>query len=102
MKTGNEPQTLQNEHQKFLSALKGILEKTYDDMDLRVGKVADSMALSERQLQRKLKSMLDMNPTEYLRHYRLLKSIELLNQGQKPTYVSLSVGFSPPAIPASV
>jgi AraC-like DNA-binding protein len=71
-------------------------------MNLRVGKVADSMPLSERQLHRKLKSMLDMNPAEYLRHYRLLKLIELLNQGQKPTYVSLSVGFSSGSYLASV
>jgi transcriptional regulator GlxA family with amidase domain len=63
-------------------------------MELRVGSLADGLNISKRQLFRKLKSTVDMSPTEYLRNFRLLKAAGLLRQGHKSTVVALEVGFS--------
>ncbi|MCJ8270045.1 MAG: ATP-binding protein, partial [Psychrosphaera sp.] len=82
------------EHEKFLTALDNILEGAHSDMELRVGSLADGLNISERQLFRKLKSTVDMSPTEYLRNFRLLKAAGLLRLGQKSTVVALEVGFS--------
>ncbi len=82
------------ENEKFVTALDEILEDVYSDMELRVGSLADGLHISERQLFRKLKSTVDMSPTEYLRNFRLLKAAGLLRKGQKSTVVALDVGFS--------
>lgn len=78
----------------FLNKLDGVLEELFDEMELRIGTIADRLHLSERQLFRKLKATVDMSPTEYLRHFRLNKAVVLLKNGQKPSTVALSTGFS--------
>jgi AraC-like DNA-binding protein len=55
------------------------------------------MAMSGRHLQRKLKSIADQKPVEYLRAYRLRKARKLLETGQLVSQVADAVGFSSPA-----
>ena len=55
---------------------------------------AKELALSERQLQRKLKVLLNITPSEYLRNYRLTKAAELIRKGQQISLVIDEVGFS--------
>lgn len=79
---------------KFLLSLDMAIESMYMDMELRISQIADHLKISERQLFRKLKNTADMNPTEYLRNFRLQKATEQLDQGIKPTVVAFNVGFS--------
>ncbi len=55
----------------FLNSLNQILLNCYTDSQLKIPEIASKMAMSERQLFRKTKGVIDMTPTEYLRKYRL-------------------------------
>jgi len=81
-------------HQQFLDKLQGISEKHFQNESFAPSQLASELALSERQLQRKLKAALNMTPGEYLREYRLLKSRELLAQGMPIGRVAEEVGFA--------
>jgi len=80
--------------QQFVKMINEKLEKRYSDASVLVEDLADSLAMSERQIFRKLKSTLDMTPTEYLRRFRLEKAKEQLKKGCSATNTAFDVGFS--------
>ncbi len=63
--------------------------------------LASDMAMSERALQRKLKALTGQSPVQYLRKYRLKKSLVYLREGMPVNQAAESVGFSSPAYFAS-
>ena len=81
------------EHE-FIQNLNACLEQCYQDHEIRIAKVASDLALSERQLYRKLRSISGMTPSLYLRQFRLEKACALLTKGMSASSVSLEVGFS--------
>ena len=80
--------------QKFIERLNQLVEKNYADSEFCVEKLVDSFAMSERQLQRKLKALFNQTPAEYIRNYRLLKAKELLLAGKSISLTSDLVGFN--------
>jgi AraC-like DNA-binding protein len=52
------------------------------------------MAISERHLNRKVKALIDENPMDMLREYRLEKACMKLKEGYQVTIVSDECGFS--------
>ena len=80
--------------QAFLAKVDDILTQVYSEQSTTVPQIAKLVAMSERQLFRKLKATVDMNPTEYLRRFRLQKACELLSEGMVSSRVALEVGFS--------
>lgn len=86
-----------NPHQDFLARLQNLAQNHFADTEFGLSTLASQMAMSERQLQRKLKAALNMTPGEYIRQYRLIKSKGLLQQGLSVGHVSEAVGFSDPA-----
>lgn len=80
--------------ENFIEKLNKTLEGSYTDTSITVKTIAKSLAMSERQLFRKLKSILGTTPTEYLRHFRLEKSCILLAQGQSAINTAFDTGFS--------
>ena len=78
----------------FVDKLNAVLEEIYQDSDLSIDDLAKQAAMSQRQLFRKLRSILDMTPSEYLRRFRLEKSKSLLAKGKSIHYVAIEVGFS--------
>ena len=80
-----------------MDRLEEVLESVHTDPDLTLEQVASRMAVSGRQLQRKLKSIVDQHPIEYLRCFRLSKARELLTTGQQVGLVADAVGISSPA-----
>lgn len=80
--------------QKFIERLNQLVEKNYADNEFSVEKLVDSVAMSERQLQRKLKAIFNQTPAEYIRNYRLLKAKELLIEGKSISLTSDLVGFN--------
>lgn len=80
--------------QKFIERLNLLVESNYADNEFSVEKLVDSVAMSERQLQRKLKALLNQTPAEYIRNYRLLKAKELLLAGKSISMTSDLVGFN--------
>lgn len=81
--------------------LKDLEQKSLAALDrqlLTVTYLADEMALSERQLRRKIQQLTGMTPNYYLREVRLQKSRHLLESRAMFTVaeVSYAVGFSKP------
>eukprot|EP01093_Parvamoeba_rugata_P011964 TRINITY_DN341_c0_g1_i10.p1 TRINITY_DN341_c0_g1~~TRINITY_DN341_c0_g1_i10.p1 ORF type:complete len:792 (+),score=165.98 TRINITY_DN341_c0_g1_i10:5855-8230(+) len=71
-----------------------FLAENFHRCDLTVPMCAKELALSERQLQRKLKVLVNLSPTEYIRDYRLTKAAELIRTGQQINLVIENVGFT--------
>jgi AraC-like DNA-binding protein len=49
--------------------------------------------MSERQLQRKLKALINYTPREYVRNYRLQQAMTILQAGSSVADAAYSVGF---------
>ncbi|MEO1202987.1 MAG: response regulator, partial [Pseudomonadota bacterium] len=80
--------------QAFLERLDALLERRYADTGVAVGDLATELAMSDRQLQRKLKSLTNLSPSEYLRAYRLRKAAALLADGGSAGEVAFATGFN--------
>lgn len=96
VKVDSEQQASQNNdfHQAFVLQVNQILQQHYADDKFDVGRFAQEMALSHRQLGRKMKSLLDMTPAEAIRNYRLVKAGEFLKSGMTPSVAAHKAGFS--------
>ncbi|MFT4924746.1 MAG: AraC-like DNA-binding protein [Phenylobacterium sp.] len=79
---------------QFKAKLQRVMQQHYPDRGYSVAKLAVDMAVSRRHLSRKMGEDLNISPREYIRLFRLEKSIELLAQGELPGVVSMMVGFS--------
>jgi len=80
--------------QAFRLALNDILQQHYSDADFDIVKLANLLNVSERQLQRKCKSCLDLSPKSYIRDFRLVRAKEKLQTGEQITRVGYDCGFS--------
>ncbi|KZN54309.1 hybrid sensor histidine kinase/response regulator transcription factor [Pseudoalteromonas luteoviolacea] len=78
----------------FLDKLDRVVEQYYRNTQTTVSELAKEMALSERQLHRKLTALISMGANEYLRTYRLYKSITPLLHGGSIAQVADDVGFN--------
>ena len=84
---------LQQVSDPFLTKLQSYLNTNLDNTKLNVETVADAMAMSKSTLNRKLKTLLNISSNDYLKKYRLQKSVLLLNQGNSVSEVAYRVGF---------
>lgn len=78
----------------FLVRLEAAVMKDYADPDFSVADLASRVAMSDRQLQRKVRALLGVSPADYLREVRLQKAAELLRAGHSATRVAMDTGFS--------
>ena len=87
-------QYLSERDKNFNEKLNRVVEENYIDSGFSVEQLVDKIAMSERQLQRKLKAVFNQTPAEFIRYYRLLKSKELLLAGKSISNVADLVGFN--------
>ena len=80
--------------EKFLNRLESLVAQFYTDPALDIYQLADKLAMSERQLQRKLKVLLGTNPNNFIREFRIKKAKEMLKSGTQIGIVAFDVGFS--------
>jgi len=80
--------------QDFVNQLNKVIAENYHNPILNRMKIAQLMAVSDRQLQRKLKALIDQNPMDMLREFRLNKSKELLKDGYQVSRVADDCGFN--------
>ena len=80
--------------EKFIEKLETIVAKMYLETDLGIQELASNMAMSERQLQRKMKVILGTTPNNFIKDFRLAKAQILLQNGSKIGRIALDVGFS--------
>ena len=78
-----------------------VVELNYQDSDFDLTRMAQRVGISERQLQRKLRSLTGQTPSEYVRSFRLSKSLEFLLSGNSVRDTARAVGFSSQAYFAS-
>lgn len=79
---------------KFLEKLETITANVYMNTDLDIVQLATHMAMSERQLQRKLKVLMGVTPNQFIKEFRLKKAKVLLQNGSQIGRIALDVGFS--------
>ena len=87
--------------QEFLTLLEQTIAQYYTNKDFDLGNLSAQMNISERQIQRKLKSLTAGTPSAYMRSYRLQRSLRLLLKGIPIREVAKAVGFSSQAYFAS-
>lgn len=78
----------------FLARLGAAATQGYSDPDFSVADLAIQVAMSDRQLQRRVRALLGVSPAEYLREVRLRNAAELLRAGHSATRVAMDTGFS--------
>lgn len=82
-------------HQKFIEALKNVIEKNIDNELFGVEDLGKEMAMSRSQIHRKLKALTNLSATTFIRNYRLHRAADLLKQGAgNVTEIGYQVGFS--------
>lgn len=85
---------LYSEQDKFIEKLEITIAKMYIDPELDISQLASDMAMSDRQLQRKIKVLLGTTPSNFIKEFRLKKAQELLKSGAQIGRIALDVGFS--------
>jgi PAS domain S-box-containing protein len=80
--------------EKFIEKLETIVTKMYLETDLGIQELASNMAMSDRQLQRKMKVILGTTPNNFIKEFRLAKAQILLQNGSQIGRIALDVGFS--------
>ncbi|MCG7534160.1 two-component regulator propeller domain-containing protein [Pseudoalteromonas sp. OOF1S-7] len=90
----NNATELMRQDVRLLNQLNDFLANHYSDNTLTPHSLAQAVALSERQLQRKLRLLVDCSPLEYLRNYRLEKAASLLKTGLQISQVAAQTGFT--------
>lgn len=85
---------LNQRDQDFVNKLYNVFENCYKETTTTRAEIASLMAVSERQLQRKVKGLVNKNPMDLFRDYRLDKAKELLSTGKQINLISDLCGFS--------
>lgn len=78
----------------FIKKLYRVVDRHYKDENFNITQLVELMYLSERQIQRKVKTLFGLSPSNFICYYRVYKSIPLLNNGKQITVVSYEVGFN--------
>ena len=82
---------------KFVDQIIQISETQFSNPDYSIEDMEREIGISHTGLYRKFKGLFDETPMEFLQHYRLKKSIELLQSGNYyVNEVAYMVGFSDP------
>ena len=82
----------------FISKLNGILEDNYQNENFGVSELAEVANISRSQLHRKLKLILGLRTSEFIKLFRLQKAHTLLkNNVSTVSEIAYSVGFSNPS-----
>ena len=81
--------------EKFLDKIYHVFEKNFNDPDFSVDQFSAQMGLSRMQLHRKLKSLLNVSTTEFIRNERVKTAAEMMKKGHKNiSEIAYTVGFN--------
>ena len=92
----DEPQIVDAD-QEMMESLMKYIEKRIDDQDLKIEELADAVNLGRTVFYGKIKSIVGMSPSDFLRHVRMQRAEELVSKSQLTfSQIAYSVGFSDP------
>ncbi|MBL4659333.1 MAG: response regulator [Alcanivoracaceae bacterium] len=80
--------------QIFIDKFMNMIANMYTNPHFHRPQMASMMAVSDRQLQRKMKALIDKNPLDLLRDYRLKKATEILKDGYQVSITADKCGFN--------
>lgn len=80
--------------QLFVQRFKEQIKEGYNNPGLSLSMISNQLAMSDRQLQRKLKAISGSSFNEILREYRLTQGEKLLNSGEQIAVIADKVGFT--------
>ena len=87
------PSPLNGVDDVFLQRTYQLLEKHLSDPLLTVDWLADELAMSRKTLYRKTHSLVQLNPHELIRQYRLRRATDLLRAGHNSSQTATLTGF---------
>ena len=93
----NLPDFVNEKDQNFYFKFIDNLASHYTEESFNRAAMASEMAVSERQLSRKLRAIFDKTFNELLKEFRLEQAKQMLAEGMQVTQVGLEVGFSSPS-----
>ena len=80
--------------QEFVDNLISVIKRNYANPNFGVNSMAGEMKISDRQLQRKVKALTGRSPVQYLRDFRLERSLSYLREGVPVGETAKVIGFS--------
>jgi AraC-like DNA-binding protein len=81
--------------QKFVQKIMAFILKNLSSPELDIEAIASEMAVSRRQLSRKLSGITGMSPGKFIRHIRLNRAAEMIShQTGDITNIAYDVGFT--------
>ncbi|MET3112697.1 PAS domain S-box-containing protein [Pedobacter sp. CG_S7] len=85
--------------QLWLSDIETIVRKYTGKIELNINMLSNEMAISERQLFRRIKSIMGVTPNQYIRVIRLQLAMEAIETGKYRTVTEIAhaTGFKTPA-----
>jgi len=92
--TTTSSHVLSSVEQQFLLRFKELIEQEYTNSELTLPMISSQLAMSDRQLQRKLKAISGTSFNEMLREYRLTQGRRLLNNGEQIAIIADQIGFT--------
>lgn len=79
----------------FIDKVEKIVEKNLQNQAFEITELATQVGISRSSLQRKIKKMVNMSPSEFIREVRLKKAINLLKKDQyNIDEIAIMVGFN--------
>ncbi|HKZ66484.1 MAG TPA: DNA-binding response regulator, partial [Chitinophagaceae bacterium] len=81
----------------FIQQLYKLLEDNINEPQMSVDYIAKNMAMSRSNLNRKLKTLLDISANDLIKRYRLQKATTFLAAGDDITTATHKVGFNTPS-----
>lgn len=94
-----EPSLVTNNQrdQNFLEEATKIVKENIEFSDFKVNEFVRKMGVSRSLLHKKLVALTDLSTSEFINHFRLLRSIELLKEGDyNISEIAYSVGYKDP------
>lgn len=89
--------TISPADEEFLNKALRFVEKNMDNSEYSVDELSDDMAMSRATLFRKMRSVIGMSPTDFIRNTRLKRAAQLITEGRlSVAEIAYSVGYSSP------
>ncbi len=84
-----------NENEKFLNDLKRIIEENISNSEFTVKDLCSKLSMSNSMLYRKVKSTLGISPIDFIRQFRLMRAVQLLEKKELTiSEIAYQCGFS--------
>jgi AraC-like DNA-binding protein len=89
--------TLNPSDEKFLTKVMRVLNQNWGNDTITIDWFSNAVDMSKSQLSRKLKLLSGLSPNDFIKEFRLRKSVELLNDNLNIAETTMAIGFSNPS-----